>query len=178
MIYIFFTWYQKKICLAVLCFCLVCFPFVGQLVLDILMRLITKLIFCHYCKSYETVKKIYCKICKTYNYVHQLQFIMQQCLTHRRQDKMVDILERIFLHVFPWIKISELPQNMSEVYSEGSNWQYANIGSDNVLSPTRQQTIIMRTNDGQTHWSIYASLSLSELRNTAYQHTSSSLWWH
>ena len=46
---------------------------------------------------------------------------------------------------------------------QGSNQQYSIIGSDNGMAPTRRQAIIW-TNDGLGCWRIYASLSLSELR--------------
>ena len=43
--------------------------------------------------------------------------------------------------------------------------QHSNISSDNVLAPSRQQTIIW-TDDGIVYWRIYASLSLNELKDT------------
>ena len=44
----------------------------------------------------------------------------------------------------------------------GSNRQYVNIGSDNGLAPSRQQTIIW-TNADPVHWCIYAVLGVDEL---------------
>ena len=49
------------------------------------------------------------------------------------------------------------------VFSQGTNWQYASIGSNNGLALTTQQAIIW-TNDGLVYWRIYASLSLNELK--------------
>ena len=46
---------------------------------------------------------------------------------------------------------------ISEVCSQGSNWQYLNIISDNGLAPNRHQAIIWANAD-PIHWHIYASL--------------------
>ena len=46
--------------------------------------------------------------------------------------------------------------------SLGSNWQLTIIGSDNGLSPNRQQAIIW-TNEGLVYWPMYVSLGLNEL---------------
>ena len=46
--------------------------------------------------------------------------------------------------------------------SQGSNYQYANIGTDNSMVLTRQQAIIY-TNDG-SFINTYVHLSLNELK--------------
>ena len=55
-----------------------------------------------------------------------------------------------------------LKQNFNEICSLWSNSQYASIGSDNGLAPTRRQAIIW-TNVGVLYWRIYGSLDLNEL---------------
>ena len=52
--------------------------------------------------------------------------------------------------------------NFIEVYSEGSNWQYSNIGSDNGLAPNRRRAIIW-TNADPIRWRIYVALREDEL---------------
>ena len=48
------------------------------------------------------------------------------------------------------------------VCTEGSNYQYSSIGSDDGLVPIRWQAIIW-TNADPVHWSIYAALGGDEL---------------
>ena len=62
----------------------------------------------------------------------------------RIQHFQMHFLERKCLN-FHWY--------FTEVYSQGSNWQYTSIGSDNGLVPTRQQAIIW-TNDDLVYWGI------------------------
>ena len=66
--------------------------------------------------------------------------------------------KRIFLNENIWISI----ENFTEVCSQVSNWQYASIGSDNGLAPSRRQAIIW-TNDDLGYW--------------AYMHHSASCCW-
>ena len=49
-------------------------------------------------------------------------------------------------HFLDW-KCMNLESNIPDVCSEGFNWQYSSISSDNGLAPTRRQVIIW-TNDG------------------------------
>ena len=57
---------------------------------------------------------------------------------------------------------SYFDSNVPQICSQGSNWQYASIGSDNGLAPNRRQAIIW-TNAGLVHWCIYVSLGFNEL---------------
>ena len=52
--------------------------------------------------------------------------------------------------------------NFIEVCCQGSNYQYASIGSENGLALNRQLAIIW-TKGGLVYWCIYASLTLNEL---------------
>ena len=65
------------------------------------------------------------------------------------------------MHFAEW-KCLNLDENFTEICSQGSNWQYANIGSDNGLAPNRRQAIIW-SNGGLGCRRIYASLGLNEL---------------
>ena len=56
----------------------------------------------------------------------------------------MDAISQTFSNAFSCINFD---YNFSEVCSWGFNEQYANIGSDNGLAPTRRQAIIW-TNDG------------------------------
>ena len=67
--------------------------------------------------------------------------------THWGRDKMADI---------------SLTSFQMQVFSQGSNWQFSSIGSDNGLWPARWQAIIW-TNDRLGWWRMDASLGLKEL---------------
>ena len=51
--------------------------------------------------------------------------------------------------------------NFTEMYSYGSNWQYACIGSGKGLAPSWRQAITWTNND-PFHWRIYAALGGDE----------------
>ena len=53
--------------------------------------------------------------------------------------------------------VGHLDLNVTEVCSQGPNWQYPSIGLDNGLVPNRQQGIIW-TNADRIRWRIYAAL--------------------
>ena len=55
-----------------------------------------------------------------------------------------------------------------EICYLGSDWQYATIGFDNGLAPSRQQAIIW-TNVDPVHRCIYAALGADELNVVDYQ---------
>ena len=84
-------------------------------------------------------------------------------LTHWSRHKMATIsqtrnLKRNFLECF------NFHWYFTEIYSQGSNWQYISIGWDNGLAPNRRQAIIW-TNGG-----MYASLGISKLSHTVSIH--------
>ena len=68
-----------------------------------------------------------------------------------------------------------------EICSLGSNWQYASIGSDNGLAPTRRQAFIW-SNDDRIDRRIYASPGLNDVakvknnRSTITLHYLSLCW--
>ena len=72
-----------------------------------------------------------------------------------------NIFKCIFLNENVWILI----ENFTGVCSEGSNWEYSIIGSDNGLALIRRQAIIC-TNECIGYWWIYASLGLNESINS------------
>ena len=57
---------------------------------------------------------------------------------------------------FHGLNILYFDSNFTEVYSQGSNWQYSRIGSNNGLGPTSRQAIIL-TNADPVHRRIYAT---------------------
>ena len=59
-------------------------------------------------------------------------------------------------------RINMYDYNFTEVYSQGSNWQYFSIGLDNGLALNSRQAIIW-TNDDLFYQRIYASPGLNEL---------------
>ena len=61
-------------------------------------------------------------------------------------------------------KLSYFYSNFTEICSQGSNYHYANIGSDDGLAPNRRQAIIWN-NAGLVYWRIYVSLDLNELNH-------------
>ena len=73
---------------------------------------------------------------------------------------------RHFQMHFPEWKCVNFEWNFTELCSQGSNWQYASIGSDNGLVPNRRQAIIWN-NGGLGCQLIYASRGLNELRTGA-----------
>ena len=78
-------------------------------------------------------------------------------LTHLPLDKMAIILQTTFSKAFSWTKSLYFFSNFTEVYSQGSNWQWVSIGSGNGLSPVRCQAIPW-TNADPIRWRIYAAL--------------------
>ena len=54
--------------------------------------------------------------------------------------------------------------NFTEVYSQGSNWQYPSIGLDKGLTPNRRHAIIW-TNATPILWRIYAAPGGDELNS-------------
>ena len=83
------------------------------------------------------------------------------CHVHRRRFQM-HFLER---------KWQNSALNFTEMCSQESNWQLANISSGNGLSPTRRQAITW-TNANPVYWRIYAALGGDELNrnSTEYSH--------
>ena len=75
---------------------------------------------------------------------------------------MAAILQMTFSNAFSWIKFTVFYSYFIKTYSQGSNYEYAIIGSDDGLTPCRRQAIIW-TNDGLGWWHICASLGLNEL---------------
>ena len=68
------------------------------------------------------------------------------------------------LHFLEW-KYMNFYKNFTEVYSEGSNWQYICIGLDNGLALNRRQVIIWINGD-LDYRRIYASFGLNDLTDT------------
>ena len=64
--------------------------------------------------------------------------------------------------------VGHLDLNVTEVCSQGPNWQYPSIGLDNGLVPNRQQGIIC-TNADRIRWRIYAALWGTEYLISTYQ---------
>ena len=93
-------------------------------------------------------------------------------LTHWSRDKMAAFSRRHFqIHFVEW-KCSNCDKNFTEVCSQGSNWQYSSIGSDNGLVPSRRQSHYL--NQWKlVYWRIYASLGLNELNMTKSYHCTS-----
>ena len=60
------------------------------------------------------------------------------------------------LHFLEW-KWQNSDSNFTEIFSKGSNWQQASIGSGNGLAPSRRQTITW-TNHDPVRWRIYVAL--------------------
>ena len=61
------------------------------------------------------------------------------------------------MHFLEW-KLLYFDSYFIEIYSQGSNFQYASIGSDNGMMLNKQQVIIW-TKGGLVYWGIYASLT-------------------
>ena len=78
-----------------------------------------------------------------------------------RQDGCHFCRQHVQMHFLEW-KYLNYDENFIEVCSQGSNWQYASIGSDNGSAPNRRQAIIW-TNDDLGYRCINASLGLTEL---------------
>ena len=68
--------------------------------------------------------------------------------------KMDAITQTIFSDAFFQWKYLISFEISPELFSQGSNWQYTTIGSDNGLAPKRQQAIFW-TNADPIHWRIY-----------------------
>ena len=68
-------------------------------------------------------------------------------LTHRGQDKMAAFSQTTFQMRFWEWKYLNFDYNFTEACFEGSNWQYASIGSDNGLAPKRRQAFIWTNAD-------------------------------
>ena len=84
-------------------------------------------------------------------------------LTQWGRYKVAAISQRTFSNAFSWMKMFKFLLKFHwNWFCWVSNWHYSRIGSDNGLSPTRQQASI-RTNNNLIHWRIYASLGLNEL---------------
>ena len=83
-------------------------------------------------------------------------------LNHLPLDKMIAISQTTFTSKFSWMKIYELCLRFHEICSEGSNWWWSRIVSDNGLVPTRRQAIIW-ISDVLGYRRINASLGLNEL---------------
>ena len=74
-------------------------------------------------------------------------FVLLKCfvgavLTHWGRNKMAAIFQTTFSNAFFEWKCMNFDWNFTEICSQGSNWQYYSIGSDNGLSLTRRQAII------------------------------------
>ena len=93
-------------------------------------------------------------------------------LMHALNAKLVNILrpkqnghhftDDIFKRIFVEWKLSYFGSNFTEICSQGSNYQYTSIGSDDGLAPNRRPAFAWVIGD-LVYWRIYASLSLSEL---------------
>ena len=70
--------------------------------------------------------------------------------------------DNIFKDISSKENLSNFNYNLTEMCSLGSNWQYGSIGSDNDLTPNKQQAITW-ISDAIGYWCIFASLSLNEL---------------
>ena len=64
------------------------------------------------------------------------------------------------MHFLEW-KCIDFDYDFTEMYSQESNWQYSNIGSDNGLAPTRRQAIIWTNDDKFTDAYMRRSASMS-----------------
>ena len=64
------------------------------------------------------------------------------------------------MHFLEW-KCIDFDEYFTEVYSQGSNLQYSNIGSDNGLGPIRRQAIIWANDDYFTDTYMHHSASMS-----------------
>ena len=62
---------------------------------------------------------------------------------------------KMFCHYIPFV------QNVIEIFSLGSSWQYVTIGSDNGLAPGRREAIISSNADPFTDAYIYMLLQYS-----------------
>ena len=90
-----------------------------------------------------------CKLCLSYSSAVYAILCSLGIINTLRQNghHFPDILKWIFLKENVWISI----KNFIEVCSEGSNYQYSSIGSDNGLVPSRGQAIIWTNDDLLTH---------------------------
>ena len=81
---------------------------------------------------------------------------------------MATILQTTFQRHFLEWNVLYFPLNFTEICSNESNYQYANIGIDDDLLQNRQQSIIW-TNVSLVYWHIYASLGVNGLIHFTYQ---------
>ena len=81
-------------------------------------------------------------------------------LAHWGRDKMATI-SHFQIYFIEW-KCLNCYKNFIEIYSQGCNWQYSSIGSDNGLAPNRRQAIIWNS-DVLVCRRIYVLVGLSEL---------------
>ena len=65
------------------------------------------------------------------------------------------------MHGSVW-KLWYFVSNFTKIYSPGSNWQKANIGSGNGSVPKKQQAMIL-DKYGLVHWLMYGSFGLNKL---------------
>ena len=82
------------------------------------------------------------------------------CLTY--WNKKLSPFCRQFQMPFYARKRLHIDSNFIGICFQGSSWQYANIASDNGLTPTRRQTFIWN-HDGLICWRIYVPLDLDVL---------------
>ena len=80
---------------------------------------------------------------------------------HKRPATRPFFRRHFQMHFLEW-KLLYFDSNFTEVCSLGFKSQWAIIGSDNGLVPTRRQAFIW-ANGGLVHWRIYASFGLNEL---------------
>ena len=57
-------------------------------------------------------------------------------------DIMAVISQMTYSNLYPELKLLCFNSNFAEIYIQGSNYQYASIGSDNDLVPNRRLAII------------------------------------
>ena len=75
---------------------------------------------------------------------------------------MAAILQMTYSNAFSQRKLLYFSSNFTEICSQGSNYQFTSIGSDDGLVPNRRQGIFW-TKGGLIYWCMYVSLSLNEL---------------
>ena len=76
-----------------------------------------------------------------------------------------DHSKRIFMNE----KSFYIDSNFTEIYSQGSNWQFCSIGLSNGLAPNRRHAIT-RTNANPVHRRIYAVIGGDEITNEYATH--------
>ena len=91
-------------------------------------------------KIYISRGVIIWQITISYSYISQV-------LTYWGRDKMAAIFQTTLSNAFSWMTMLKFWLRFHWSLSQGSNYQYSSIGSDNGLAPARRQAIIW-TNDG------------------------------